>query len=272
MTNWPVFIISLHDAQCRRQKLCARLDELSITYQIVPAVDGRTGLPSMYEPLVDRATARQRMKRDMSDGELACALSHQMVYNRIVKNDLLGAIVLEDDAEISEEFREFYFECHYTKNQLTLLDHNKAKVWVFSKRKLFKDIYTHRVSNNPFAATGYSISYSGAKYILENSTPVAATADWPCNLWKIDSVLTIPRLVDQPKGDERISTLHDVRQSLKILAREYQSNDLRKQHFTIKKWDRFFTRLYWRDWLRRRLSRRVDYSTSSRECFWRLKA
>ena len=96
--KWNVFVISLQDAVRRRDRLIGQLNSAGLDYEIFDAVDGRQGLPSAYEHMVDRKAMIAEFGRVLTDAECACAISHQLVYNEIIKRGLKGAVILEDDA------------------------------------------------------------------------------------------------------------------------------------------------------------------------------
>lgn len=260
--KWPVFIISLDDAFERRSKLCARLDELKISYEVISAIDGRQGLPAEFHEEVDRDSAEKTMRRGLSDGEFACALSHRKIYHKIIENDILGAIVLEDDAIICREFEHFYKESRYLIAPIVLLDHNKARAYFFSKEKILKGVFGFRVANNPFKTTGYSISATAAKSLAEALSPVASTADWPCDISRLRAVAVMPKLVDHPK-DQSASSLYFARNQLLEASLVIGKRSLKKYGSRSQQYARFFTRTYWRLWMRKRLSYPIDYSETS---------
>ncbi|MEL7027449.1 MAG: glycosyltransferase family 25 protein, partial [Pseudomonadota bacterium] len=119
---WPIFIISLRDATERRNAVTRRLSAIGLTGQFIDAVDGRNGLPSEFETLIDRASAAAHFHRDLSDAEFACAFSHRRVYQRILDDGLEGAIVLEDDAVPQPGFVEFLAAEGYRAADLILFD------------------------------------------------------------------------------------------------------------------------------------------------------
>lgn len=124
----PVYILTLADAAERRQPLVDALAEMRIPFTLWPAIDGRQGLPAEYEPLIDRAAARKKQCREMGNGEFACALSHHFIYRDIVAQQAPIALVLEDDARIGAELRDFLDHLHRDDFDLLLLDHAKTRV------------------------------------------------------------------------------------------------------------------------------------------------
>ncbi|MFZ2101410.1 MAG: glycosyltransferase family 25 protein [Oricola sp.] len=212
--HWPIFVISLADAQARRARLLDRLSSLGLRYEIVEAVDGRNGLPGQYERFIDRAETPRRLGREMADAEYACALSHHFVYRRVCEEGFAGAIILEDDADPLPGFGDFVLSGGYRGADIVLLDHEDAHVWRFSRRPLSAGIASGRVSLQPVLTTGYSISARGCAYMVANSLPITRPADWPCDITRLATRAAIPRLVGHPPLTDRPSDIAAARDRL----------------------------------------------------------
>ncbi len=197
-TAWPIFVISLTDAQRRRAPLLGQLAAMRLDCEVVAAIDGRRGLPPEYEARIDRAATERNLGRRMADAEYACALSHNLVYRRVLDESLPGAIVLEDDAILQPGFAEFVASGAYRSCDLILLDYGTAHVWPFSSRMLTPDARAGRVSMSPQLTTGYGVSAHGCSYLAGKSQPISGTADWPCDIAGLGALAAYPRLVDHP--------------------------------------------------------------------------
>lgn len=220
--SWPLIIISLSDAERRRTPLIATLDRLQIGYEIFRAIDGRNGLSQQYESRVNREGSISSLGRELSDAEYACALSHCSVYERIVKQDLSGAIVLEDDAIIGPEFKDLIDSASYSNFDFLQFDYNWARVWRFGlgTRQVTPAVKAKRILHNAGLATGYALSTKAARFILEKSIPVSLPADWPCDLSPIKPSVTVPRIVGHPPADHEGSHLYQPRNVSKRNAKE----------------------------------------------------
>lgn len=239
--DWPIFVISLADATARRRTIRAQLDALALPFEIIDAVDGRKELTAEHERMIDREGTLRQFRRPMTNGEYACALSHMSVYRRIVDQGLPGAIVLEDDALLSPLFPLFLAQRGYLLASLVQMDHMYAGIWRFARQiKLTPGITLARWSRNSCLATGYSISASGAAYLLAHGLPIRAPADWPCDLLDIRPMLTLPQIVRQPLGDLGHSSLEAERLQMGVPAKGK------------KRAGRFLERTYWRRWLAKR--------------------
>jgi glycosyl transferase family 25 len=102
----PVFVINLASSIERRVFISAQLEKLGMSYSIVEAVDGSkltaTELPSLYDR--ERAVRLTGSPmRPLTLPEIGCALSHLSIYKKILEENLLNALVFEDDSLISND-------------------------------------------------------------------------------------------------------------------------------------------------------------------------
>lgn len=104
-----IFVISLKDKEDRRKQIASSLGKFNLPYEIVDAVNGRE-LDREHDPQVfngDSFVIRHNFLSKttclgrLSDGELGCAMSHLKAYEKIVKDGLEHAIILEDDMVLS---------------------------------------------------------------------------------------------------------------------------------------------------------------------------
>jgi glycosyl transferase family 25 len=136
----------------------------------------------------------------MSETEIACALSHQLIYQEILHRNLEAAIILEDDAIVDERFFDFYWLNKNFSYDLLLLHYSKAIVSRFEKLKLGRDMVAHRSLVSPYSTMGYLITREGAQKIIDQSLPISSIADWPIDLSKIWTYATFPRIIDHPRS------------------------------------------------------------------------
>jgi GR25 family glycosyltransferase involved in LPS biosynthesis len=95
----PVYVISLADAAIRRRNMVARLSAAGMAFRFVDAVDGRT------TPVPDTFDGARVIRRPFGyESEVACSASHWRIYRMIANGDADTALILEDDAELAEDF------------------------------------------------------------------------------------------------------------------------------------------------------------------------
>jgi len=208
---WPIFVVSLHDARCRRREIAHQLQELDLSFEISDATDGRSGLTRAQEKLIDRPGTLAALGRRMTDAEYACAISHLRIWQRIVEQKLPGAIILEDDAILDRPFADFLNSKGYEAAPLVLLDHEKALAWKWTRpvRKR-QGVQLLRIVGNADRTTGYTLSSRGAAFLVANSLPLQRPADWPCDITPLKPLAVLPRLVDRPE-DRSDSTIEKSR-------------------------------------------------------------
>ena len=247
-THWPIFVLSLEGDEARRAPLLASLADMGLEAEVLIGVDGRGGLPDWAEAEVDRNAAwtwdNNRSFGYLTDGELACALSHALAYRKVVDEGLPGAIIFEDDAILSERFASFVSENGFQAGEIVILGHKNTHVRRFGKVFLCEGVVGHRLVNSPVLAHGYSLSHDAAAYILKRATPVRARADWPCDISRLKSFAAHPQIAVQPDDFEKSH----------LEAGRRASRQQGKQH---KSAIRYLTVAYWMRILRKRLGRRI---------------
>lgn len=246
-SDWGLFVISLDDAGSRRAPLLRQLDALGLRHEVLPAIDGRRGLPEQFEPDVDRTAARQRVGRPLTDSELACGLSHRAAWRRIVETGLKGALVFEDDAILLPLFPAFLAAKGHLAADLVQMDHMDARVWQFRDRGLAPGVKLARLAENASLASAYCLSQGGARHLLAGSVPLAGLADWPCDVMALAPLATVPRVVDHPPITMSSSTLEAGRAAMKTQGEAAQSRVAR-----------FGSASYWQRWWLKRRTRKIS--------------
>lgn len=245
--RFKVFVLTLPGDEVRRQPLLDSLTAQGVEYELFFGVDGRKGLPPQYEASIDREATLSFMKRPMSDGEYACALSHRAVCQRMLEDGLDAAVVIEDDALLMPDFGAFLKNGGAFAAPLILLDYSRTSVSRISGPRAGGFGRLYRVIGKPVFTTGYVVSAAAARQLLVATTPVRSVSDWPVDLYLLKAYLISPRLVDHlPVGNHMSHLEADRLQYLPVKAPAKKS---------IK---RLFARSYWNGYLRRRLSRRIN--------------
>jgi glycosyl transferase, family 25 len=101
-SDLPVLVITLAQAQTRRATIAARLAQLKLGCEFRPGVDGRK-LDLATHP--NYASMRRQLffGRDLSGGEYGCVLAHRDIYRTMVERRIPRALVLEDDAILTDD-------------------------------------------------------------------------------------------------------------------------------------------------------------------------
>lgn len=172
-------VINLEKDIERREEISRQLERLGIPYSIFSAVYGKNLTSEEVEKHYNQKRAIA-LSHDMTRSELGCALSHIFIYKKMVDEGIPYALVLEDDARLSDDLpdvlsrlREQY---QSTEPVAVLLGHvrkyqNRGAV-VLDEKYRVAEIY-----GTPVRAHGYFITLAAAKKMLENLYPVWTVAD-----------------------------------------------------------------------------------------------
>jgi glycosyl transferase family 25 len=98
----PVFVINLPDDAERRRHMTSLLAALGLRAEFVPAVDGRC-ISDADRADYNEGLALRIYGHAMTDAEIGCYLSHYRLYERIVRERIGAALILEDDLEASPD-------------------------------------------------------------------------------------------------------------------------------------------------------------------------
>ncbi|MFO1203293.1 MAG: glycosyltransferase family 25 protein [Tabrizicola sp.] len=249
--HWPIFVVSLEIATQRRSEIAAQLQDAGLAFSFVDAIDGRTTLPAEWESRIDRDGAARHYGYPMSDSEFACALSHQLVYARILEEGLPGAVVLEDDAILTSEFAAFYRSGGYRAADFIQFFCFTARIYRGPGREILPTVRLARLAENAFMNVGYCLSARAARHLAAASHPLRARADWPADMTQVGARLTVPSIIRHPPPGQSHSYIQEGREQVFP-----PSFDFNAGHGS--RWRRIFTATAWTRQLRRRLSRQID--------------
>jgi len=241
--KFKVFVLTLAGQHARRAPLLLELQRQQIDFELFFGIDGRKGLPAQHEAMIDRDEAERVLRRRMTDGEFACALSHRAIYERMLSEGLDAALILEDDAIVAPRLGEFVRSGGCFAAPMILLDYSRVSVSLLSGRPYKSFGHLWRVVVTPCFATGYVLSAWAARELMVKTTPVRSISDWPCDIHELKACALHPRLVDHLQ----------VGNTLSHLAADRQQTKTRK-----KSPRRYLSREYWGSYLRKRLSKRID--------------
>ncbi|MDG6473623.1 LPS biosynthesis glycosyltransferase [Glaesserella parasuis] len=182
-----IFIISLKNSP-RREFISKRLSDLKLNFEFFDAVYGKDlSEEKLKEIDFEFYPKHFSARKQMTLGEVGCAMSHIKLYEYIVENNIDNAIILEDDAIVSLYFKEIISDALNKispKYEILFLDHGKAKIYPFPKNlveryRLARYISPSKNSKRTIIrTTGYIITQAGAKRLLEYAYPIRMPSDF----------------------------------------------------------------------------------------------
>jgi glycosyl transferase family 25 len=233
LNGWAdrVLVISLARATDRQARLRERLRGLR--YEIFPATDKRDLDRDrlVKDGAYDESRTRRafRHTKDMTVGEIACAISQRRVYEAAVENGWARTVVFEDDvvplaaslpllpAALSQ-LPAGWDLCYlgYARHEApTARDRAKRAFYVaLAPLRLvrWRTAEARRLLPSPFSANlrraglhdyalAYAVSLTGARKLLEAQKPVSLRADWLLASLvlrgRLDAYVTEPKMFDQ---------------------------------------------------------------------------
>ena len=150
-----IFIISLKDEIKRKEFMSLQCQKLGLDFEFIEAVRGKElkddEIKAFYK--YDKSA----FKKQLSLGEMGCALSHRKTWQRILDLGLKNAIILEDDCVLDERILDFIKNVSTLPNftQSVLLGHYKQvylddkfrieSPYSFWYKKRFSNFYLYRL-------------------------------------------------------------------------------------------------------------------------------
>lgn len=138
-----IFVVSLSRVEIRTKYIKAHLDSLKVDYELIDAVDYLNLTPADFDVLSDQEAVRQNPY--LSQGVIACSLSHVKIYKHIVENNVGVSLIIEDDAALPKNIKKIldivereikdneiislsYFNHHQAKEHTDLSRHQRKSV------------------------------------------------------------------------------------------------------------------------------------------------
>lgn len=174
------FIISLPKDQQRREHLEGQLRQTDVPFTVIEAVNGAALPPDALAAAYDAGKAVRRFNRELSKGEIGCALSHVSIYRKMVEEDIPMALILEDDAHILDPdlaatLAGLAQACSPHEPVAVLLSHvpryDAHRKTPLDGGRALHDAY------RGVCAHGYVVTQAAAAILLKNLYPVHVVAD-----------------------------------------------------------------------------------------------
>lgn len=186
-----IFVINLERSFERKLALQRRFNELGLTAEFIKAVDGNV----LTQEDIKAKTCP--LNYAFLPGEIGCALSHQLVYKKMLDEGISDALILEDDVLLPDTLPELLNAC--------ATDSEKPEVLLLSRvNKYFKNPVgsingKFKVYKIQHATTthSYIINLPAARNLLKALHPVWMTADkW--SLFEDYSLLNVKAVIPAP--------------------------------------------------------------------------
>jgi len=186
------YMLGLTGDRFRGQGLLSRLQAMGISCTFVEGIDARVAPAGALGSRVDQNAALLAYGPHLSDGVVACAIGHQMMYRRFVNSHADWALILEDDAKLLHDPRLLMGALRgVCKPTIVQLNVNRSP-YVMEQREVRAGDQTmpltlRRHFDPTFGAYAYLINRTAAMIAVQCSDRyrIVNPADWPF-LWRSD--------------------------------------------------------------------------------------
>ena len=171
------FLINLDKNPERLTASTEQLKALGVSFERIPAVYGRNLSVVEKKNAVNRFRWWCAQGRPIRDGEIGCALSHKIVYERMIRDRISVCCVLEDDNRYRDDFK------HVRDAVLEKMDVSRPQVVQLSNctddRASSPDVQIVRSGGDQWTSS-YLITLPAAQVILKANYPI----QMPCDGWR----------------------------------------------------------------------------------------
>lgn len=187
MQNYKVLVVNLDRSPDRLAAISAQLEQVDVPFDRITALDGKTLSSDFIDEHSPPEIVSKSYHRKLSRAEVACSLSHRKAWQQITDEDLDFGIVLEDDCQLLDNFRE----------TVQLLASLPVDSWDFIKLYALRRGGGKNIARSfdykghtfvtyhryPLGFVGQAVSRRGARALLENLRYVTEPVDGQLKSW-----------------------------------------------------------------------------------------
>lgn len=205
------FLINLDRNPDRLVSAKRQLDAFGIAFERFPGIDGRALSKDELKRHYNRFRSILVNGKPMALGEIGCALSHTMLYRKMVEENIPFALIFEDDVKLTDRFPEMLAAA------VKFLDVTRKQVVLFTRHGLSEAECAAERGVVPIrgglCAEAYLITLPAAREIVRVNYPIVIIND----KWRrfqrhfgVELYRTLPATADQ---DKRTFGVSDVLQT-----------------------------------------------------------
>ncbi|WP_227006570.1 glycosyltransferase family 25 protein [Shewanella donghaensis] len=180
-----IFVINLDESVERLENIKLQFAALGLEFERVSAVKGKELSDGKRKQVFDLKSNLSKYYKKLNDGEIGCYLSHILCWEKIQQQQLDYALIIEDDAVISESIIDFMTFANNTHHEwdYIALSHGRKLKKIINPFKINQELVVGQTLKLPSTTTGQFISFSGAEKLLENAYPISRPVDMDIQYW-----------------------------------------------------------------------------------------
>jgi glycosyl transferase family 25 len=182
-----IFVITLSGAKERQKNISTQLETMGIPFEFIYGIEGKQLSKEEMESVFDAEKSvtyymkRLHWKKDMTPGEIGCALSHRLAYKKIIEHKITRAIILEDDIIIKNDFQVVMILLNRLKinNYVIKFDYTDTECFVlpWHKKRLNDEYSIQHWLYSGFSTLGYYIDIKAANIMYTLTGKIFCAAD-----------------------------------------------------------------------------------------------
>lgn len=182
-TKIPTYVIGLDRHKGRLIDFTNEVQKHGVAFERISAIDAK----SLSDADINQARAAMyppRIKRKMSDAEVACFLSHMKVWKGICKGDAHIAMICEDDARFDSkivDLMDALSDCEPHWDILRLYSHRRETP--ITTEALIEGVEAHVVEKITMSTVAYIITKPAAQHLLNVAAPISLPIDGYLKQW-----------------------------------------------------------------------------------------
>lgn len=160
---FPIYVISLSEAIQRRNHIIKQFQQKNIVFRFYEAVDKNN-----YQDYL-KVHHLQVTNNKLSDGEIACFLSHYSLWQTLIKSEPPYLVIFEDDVHLSSDTDQVFANVDWLppKFELIKLETMQERVLIDSGKAITANHSICRMLSRHMGGAGYIISRAGAKQLID---------------------------------------------------------------------------------------------------------
>lgn len=166
----PTFVISLPEATERQAYIRDHLGPLGLPFEFFEAVDGRA-FNVLEQPVYDAPRRRRYFGRDLKPGEIGCFLSHKGIYEKMVRENIPIAFIVEDDVILQPDTPAILRDLLGCQTDFDFVRFLGTPKHLKARQKVLEELPTqpytlNRLYGMPGGAYAYVMTLKGARKLL----------------------------------------------------------------------------------------------------------
>ena len=173
----PIWVASLARSPERRQFMQQQFASLNLSYRIIDASDGKKLSREELQKYSKRHALKAK-RRELSTGEIGCALTHAKIYQQMLDENLEEVLILEDDIVITQDLLHVLLQRRNFPPEWEAV--NFANTWAQAiplGEPVCKNYRICRFKGIANRTSAYLINRQGAKKLIEHVYPIRLPAD-----------------------------------------------------------------------------------------------